>query len=67
MTAISEKQKLFDIQRQEIEEIERNSDREVSCYPERGSAKFVLLTACDTATFNCLGSIQLTLFTSLSL
>ena len=55
MIAITEKQKLLDKQRQEIEEIERNSDREVSYSPERFSAKFVLLTAFDTATFDCLG------------
>ena len=30
VSAISEKQKLLEQQRQEIEEIERNSDREVS-------------------------------------
>ena len=67
MTAITEKQKLLDKQRQEIEEIERNSDREVSYSPESVSAKFVLLTAFDTATFDCLGSIQLTVFMCLSL
>lgn len=42
MTAITEKQKLLEKQRQEIEEIDRNSDREVSFSFEGVSAVSVI-------------------------